>query len=393
MRNITTNLHFLPDGMEELRLDAREFGDKIIRPAAAAARAAKNTPPEVLDAMREKGYFGLSVPEEFGGLGFSYANVGGIIEELSMADTGTTVVIPVHNSLFVDAILMFGTQEQKENYLPRAASGEIIGANCITEPGAGTDVGSMAATAVDNGDYWLVNGDKQFITNATIAGAFIFFAKTDPEAGGRGISAFIIDADTPGLTIGKPESKISMPASVTAGVNLLDVQVPKENLLGELGKGFKIAMTVLNGGRIEMAFQSVGLAQEALNLALAHCRERKQFGKPISAFQISQQKMARMAMLVNQARLAAYHAAGVKDKGHPYAREAAMAKLFCSEVAHEVINDSLQLHGGNGLMGEYRISDLYLDQRVTEIYEGTSEAQILTIAGDLAKQFETDNPQ
>jgi len=388
----TTNLHFLPEDAVEMRNLASQFGERVLMPAAVDARKKKETPIHVLNAMREQNYFGISVPEEYGGMGFNYVTVGGIIEELSAADSGLSVVIPVHSSLFVDGLLLFGTEEQKKKYLPPAATGELIGANCITEPGAGTDVGSMKATAEDKGDHYLVNGTKQFITNATLAGAFIVFAKTDPGEGAKGISAFIIEKDFDGVSIGKPEDKFPMPASVTAEVIFTDVKVPKENVLGELNNGFKIAMAILNGGRIEMAFQAVGMAQRALNEALKYSRERVQFGKPINALQATQFKLANMATRVNAGRLMAYYAAGLRDKGLDYTSAAAQAKVFCSEMAHEVINTSLQIHGAYGLCSEYVISTLYADQRVTEIYEGTSEAQRLTIAGMLLREFNKFDP-
>jgi len=370
----------------ELKEMAREFADKRLYPIAMEMDEEGKTPEELIAECAELGYFGFTIPEEYGGLGLSATTFMGVLEELCAASAGFGIMLSVHNSLIGEIIKLYGSEDLKQKYLPAMATGEKIGAYCLTEPNAGTDVVSLATSAVDKGDHYLLNGTKTFVTNGGFAGLFIVFAKTDPSAGYKGISCLVVDADAEGITIGAPEKKCGIKASDTREVNFADVKVPKENLCGELGKGFYMAVNILNSGRIGVSFQAIGIAQAALNEAIKYSKERKQFNQPISNFQAIQFKLAEMATKIDAARLLGYRAAQLKDEGKPCHREASMSKLFASQTANYVANEAVQIHGGYGYIKEYPVERYFRDARVTELYEGTSEAQKMVISKDLLKE-------
>ncbi len=369
----------------ELKEMARDFANKRLYPRALEFDEEGTTPKELLDEIGELGYLGFTVPEEYGGMGLSATTFMGVLEEICAASAGFGITLSVHNSLCCEIIKLFGSDDLKQKYLPSMATGEKIGAYCVTEPNAGTDVSAIATTAIDQGDHYLVNGTKTFVTNGGWAGVFVVFANTDPDAGRKGLSCILVDADADGISVGKPEKKCGMKASDTREVNFADVKVPKENLLGSGGDGFKMAVTILNSGRVGVSFQSIGIAQAALDEAIKYSKERKQFGQPIANFQAIQFKLAEMATRIDAGRLLAYRAAQLKDAGEPCHREASMSKLFCSQMANFVVNEAVQIHGGYGYMKEYAVERYFRDARVTEIYEGTTEAQKMVISRDLLK--------
>jgi len=369
----------------DLKAMARDFAEKRLYPKAEEFDEKGTTPPELIKECAELGYFGFTVPEQYGGSGLGTVTFMGVIEEISAACAGFGIMLSVHNSLCCEIINKFGSDELKQKYLPPMAAGEIIGAYCITEPNAGTDVAALTTTAVDKGDHYLVDGTKTFVTNADHAGVLVVFAKTDPEAGRKGISCLVVDKDSPGITVGKAEKKCGMKASDTREISFADVKVPKDNLLGKPGEGFRMAVTILNSGRIGVSFQSIGLAQAALDEAIKYAKERKQFGQPIANFQAIQFKLADMATRIDAGRLLGYRAALLKDAGSPCHRESSMAKLFCSQMANYVCNEAVQIHGGYGYMKEYAVERYFRDARVTEIYEGTTEAQKMVISRDLLR--------
>ncbi|NOY89537.1 MAG: acyl-CoA dehydrogenase [FCB group bacterium] len=365
---------------------AREFAEKRLYPRAMEFDEEGITPQELIKECAELGYFGFTAPEEYGGLGLSTTAFMGVLEEICSGCAGFGIMLSVHNSLACEIIKLYGSDKIKQKYLPPMAAGEKIGAYCITEPNAGTDVVSLQTTAEDKGDYYLINGTKAFVTNAVYAGVLIVFAKTDPEKDHHGISCFVIDKDSEGVTLGQPEKKCGIKASDTREINFSDVKVPKENLLGELNKGFYMAVNILNSGRIGVSFQALGIAQAALDEAIKYSKERKQFGRTISNFQAIQFKLADMATRIDAGRLLGYRAAMLKDAGKPCHRESSMAKLFCGQMANYVCNEAVQIHGGYGYIKEYPVERYFRDARVTELYEGTSEAQRMVISKDLLKE-------
>ena len=377
---------YLTEDELELKQMARELAEKRIYPRAMEMDEEGTTPQDLIDECAELGYFGFTVPEEYGGLGMSATAFMGVLEEICASCAGFGIMLSVHNSLTCEILKLYGSEELKKKYLPQMATGEKIGAYCITEPDAGTDVASIKTTAEDKGDHYLLNGTKTFVTNGAFAGVFIVFAKTDPEAKHKGISAFVVDAGVDGIMIGAPEKKCGIKASDTREINLSDVKVPKENLIGNLGDGFKMCVGILNSGRIGVSFQAIGIAQSALNEAIKYSKERVQFGQPIANFQAIQWKLAEMATRIDAARLLAYRAAKLKDEGKPCHRESSMSKLFCSQTANFVANEAVQIHGGYGYIKEYPVERYFRDARVTELYEGTSEAQRMVIARDLLKE-------
>lgn len=370
----------------DLKKMARDFAQKRLYPRAEEFDEKEETPPEILQECGELGYLGVTVPEEYGGAGMSNVAFMGVVEEISGGCAGLGILVSVHTSLCCEIVKTFGSEELKKKYLPSMAAGEKIGAYCITEPNAGTDLAALAATAEDKGDHYFLNGTKTFVSSAVHAGVFIVFARTDPEAGYKGISCFVVDKDAAGLTLGKAEKKCGIKAADTREVSLVDVPVPKENLLGNPGDGFRQAVTILNSGRVGVSFQATGIAQAALNEAIKYSKEREQFGQPIANFQAIQFKLADMATRIDAGRLLAYRAAFLKDQGKPYHRESSMAKLFCSQTANYVCNEALQIHGGYGYMKEYAVERYFRDARVTEIYEGTTEAQKMVISRNLLKE-------
>jgi butyryl-CoA dehydrogenase len=307
------------------------------------------------------------------------------MEELSRACASTSTAVSVQNSLVEYPIVEFGTEAQKEKFLPKLATGEWMGAFGLTEPESGSDAAGMKTTAVRDGDVYVLSGAKRFITNAAFAHVFIIFAVTDPEAGNRGVSCFLVERDTPGFTVGGEEDKMGIRGTSTCELFFEDCRVPAENLLGEENKGFKVAMLTLDSGRIGIAAQALGIAQAALDEALKYAQERIAFGKPLAAFQSIQFKLAEMKTKIEAARLLTYQAAWKKDQGEDYILESSLAKLYAGEIASEVADEAVQIHGGYGYIRDYKVERLYRDARITRIYEGTSEIQKLIIARQLLR--------
>ena len=358
----------------------RKFTKNEVEPIAAEVDELERFPEETVKKMAELGMMGSPFPRDYGGAGGTYWQYINLVEELGVACGTTSVVLSAHTSLCAAPIYEFGTEDQKKKYLIPLAKGEKVGAFGLTEPNAGTDASGQQTTAVKEGDYYVLNGSKIFITNAGYADVYIVIAMTDKMAGLKGISAFIVEKGTPGFTIGKKEKKMGIRGSSTCELIFEDCKIPAENLLGAEGKGFKIAMMTLDGGRIGIAAQALGIAQGAYNEAVKYVKERKQFGKPISAFQNTQFQIADMKTKIEAARFLVYSAAYKKERKMPYAQEAAMAKLFASEVAMEVTTKAVQLFGGYGYTREYPVERMMRDAKITEIYEGTSEVQRMVIA-------------
>ena len=358
----------------------REFVDKELRPIAAELDEQERFPFELIPKMGEIGLLGIPVAEEFGGVGMGTLEYVMAVEEISKACASTGVTISAHTSLCCWPSEHFGTQEQKEKYLPDLATGEKLGAFGLTEPNAGTDAAMQRTTAEDKGDHWLLNGSKVFITNGEVADVYVVFAMTDKAAGNKGISAFLLEKGMEGFSFGSHEKKMGIRASSTCELVFEDVKVPKENLLGELNKGFQIAMMTLDGGRIGIAAQALGIAQGAIDETVKYVKDRVQFGRPISKFQNTQFMLAEMQTRVDAARMLVYRAAAIKDAGEPYSSEAAMAKLFASETAREVTWRAVQLFGGYGYTRDYPVERMMRDAKITEIYEGTSEVQKMVIS-------------
>jgi len=328
---------------------------------------------------------GVPYPEEFGGAGADNLSYVLVIEELARVCASTAAIVSGHTSLGTWPIFEFGTSAQKEKYVTNLASGSMLGAFAITEPGAGTDAAAGKATAVVDGDEYVLNGSKIFITNGGYADVYIVTAMTDLAAGTRGISAFIVEKGAPGFSVGEKEHKMGIKASSTTPLYFSDCRIPKDALLGKEGKGFKIAMAALDGGRIGIAAQALGIAQGAFDASIAYAKERVQFGKPLAALQAIQWMIADMATDIDAARLLVYRAAWMKDQGLPYGTAASMAKLFASETSTRVADRAIQIHGGYGYTESYPVERAYRDAKITELYEGTSEVQRLVIAGSLLR--------
>ncbi len=358
----------------------REFVDKEIRPLAAELDEQERFPSELIPKMGEIGMFGIPIAEDYGGVGMGTLEYVMAVEEISKACASTGVTVSAHTSLCCWPIEHFGTEEQKQKYLPELATGEKLGAFGLTEPNAGTDAAMQRTVAEDKGDYFLLNGSKIFITNGEVADVYVVFAMTDKEAGTRGISAFILEKGMEGFSFGSHERKMGIRGSSTCELVFENVKVPKENLLGELGKGFKIAMMTLDGGRIGIAAQALGIAQGAIDEAVKYVKDRVQFGRPISKFQNTQFTLADMQTRVDAARMLVYRAAAMKDEGENYSAAAAEAKLFASETASDVTRRAVQLFGGYGYTREYPVERMMRDAKITEIYEGTSEVQKMVIS-------------
>lgn len=363
----------------------REFAEKEVKPLAAEVDEEERFPMETVKKMAKIGLMGIPVPTQYGGAGGTNIMYGMAVEELSRVCATTGVILSAHTSLCVAPIMEAGTEEQKMKYLPKLASGEWIGAFGLTEPNAGTDAAGQQTIAEDCGDHWKLNGSKIFITNGSYADIFIIIAMTDKSLGTKGISAFIVEKNFPGFSVGKKEKKMGIRGSATTELIFEDCIVPKENLLGQIGKGFGLAMKTLDGGRIGIASQALGIAQGAMDETVKYTKERKQFGRSISQFQNTQFQMADLETKVQAARLLVRRAHYNKDNGLPYSAEAAMAKLFCAETAMEVTTKAVQFHGGYGYTREYPVERMMRDAKITEIYEGTSEVQRMVIAGKLFK--------
>ena len=365
----------------ELQASFKEFAENEIRPLAKEIYETERFPLESIKKMAEMGMMGLPIPEEYGGSGVDQLGYVLEIEELAKVCATTAIIVSAHTSLCCWPILKFGTEEQKQKYLIPLARGEKLGAFALTEPSAGTDASMQKSTAMPDGDAYVLNGSKIFITNAGAADVFIVFAMTDKEQGTRGISAFIVERDMPGFSISKPENKMGLRASSTCELIFDNVRIPKENLLGQEGKGFKIAMATLDGGRIGVAAQATGIAQGAIDEAVKYTTERIQFGRRISQFQNTQFTLADMQTKTDAARLLMWRAAAAEQDGQPYTHLAAMAKLFAAETASYVTNRAVQLFGGYGYSKDYPVERMMRDAKVTEIYEGTSEVQKMVISG------------
>lgn len=376
---------------EELRAKIRSFAESEIKPIAFSLDQENRFPEEAIQKLGEMGLMGIPYPTEYGGAGLDVVSYAIAVEELSRVDGGSGVILSAHVSLGSYPIAAFGNEEQKQKYLTPLAKGEKIGAFGLTEPNAGSDAGGTETTAIDKGDYYLLNGGKIFITNAPKADTYVVFAVTTPDIGTRGISAFIVEKGQEGFDFGDHYDKMGIRSSTTAELIFNDVKVPKENLLGKEGDGFKIAMATLDGGRIGIAAQALGIAQGAFEQALAYSKERIQFGKPIAAQQGVSFKLADMATKLRCARFLVYSAAELKENHEDYSMEAAMAKMYASDIALEVTNSALQIFGGTGFLKGMDVERMYRDAKITTIYEGTNEIQRVVIASKLIGRMPKDS--
>ncbi len=363
---------------------AKKFAEKELAPVVQELDEKQEPNLAALKALGELGYLGMTVPEEYGGSGLGAVAYAGAIIEFSKVDAGTAVGVSVQNSLVNDAIIMFGTEEQKKTFLPKLTSGEWLGCFSLTEPGAGSDPGSLRASAVREGNDFILNGTKNFTTNGGFADVMIVFFQTDKEKGAKGISAFLLTKDVPGFAVGKHENKLGIRTSSTTEMVFTDCRVPATTMLGQENKGLGVALATLDCGRIGIAAQAVGIAEGALEESVRYAKERIQFGHPLAELQAIQFMLADMAIEIEAAKNMVYKVAWMKDSGaRKFTTEAAMAKVFASEMAHRVCHKALQVHGGYGFVKEYRVERLYRDQRITEIYEGTSEIQRLVVVRSL----------
>ena len=374
----------LTDDQDLFRRTVREFAEQEIMPIAAEHDESGEFPHTTIKGMGELGLFGLTLPEEYGGVGAGAVEYALAMEEISRADAVHALALSVSLSLVSEPILKFGTDEQRARYLPKLASGEWIGSYCLSEPGSGSDAAGMQARAVRDGDGWVLNGTKAWISNAGEAGLYLVYALSDPTGRkGRNVSAYLIEADNPGLRLGAPEKKLGIRASTTRLVFLEDCRVSADAVLGDVDLGCRIAMATLDAGRIGIAAQSLGIAQRALDESLNYARERQAFDRPISEFQAIQWMLADMALKVDASRLLILRAARLREAGLPITKEASMAKLHASEAANFCADRAVQIHGGYGYSREYPVEKLFRDARITTIYEGTSEIQRLVISRQL----------
>ncbi len=371
---------------EFVRKMVREFAVNEVEPLAADIDKEHRFPVETVEKMAKYGLLGVPFPTEVGGAGGDHISYAITVEELSRVCASTGVICSAHTSLCAWPIFNYGTDEQKAKYLPDLCSGRKLGAFGLTEPGAGTDAAGQQTKAADDGDYWILNGSKCFITNGGYADVFIVMAMTDKSKGTRGISAFIVEKGDEGFSIGKTEDKMGICASSTTELIFQNCRIPKDRLLANVGEGFKVAMSTLDGGRIGIASQALGIAQGALDVTVEYMNARKQFGKKLSQLQALQFEVANMATQIEAARLLVYKAADMKDKHLPYGVNAAMAKLFAAETAMYVTTKAVQLHGGYGYTKDYPVERMMRDAKITEIYEGTSEVQKMVIAGSVFKK-------
>lgn len=370
---------------EMCREEFRRFAETEVAPLAIELDEQGRFPAETVPKLAKAGLLGIPFPKEYGGQGADNLTYAMCVEELSRVCATTGVIVSAHTSLCAAPIFENGTEEQRQKYLVPLVKGEKLGAFGLTEPGAGTDASGQKTRAVLEGDHYVLNGSKIFITNAGYADVYIIMAMTDPAAGTRGISAFIVENTFPGFSVGPKEDKMGIRGSATCELIMKDCIVPKENLLGAEGKGFGIAMKTLDGGRIGIAAQALGIGQGALDKTVAYTKERRQFNRPISAFQNTQFQLADMDTCLEAARMLVYKAACFKDSKIPYSKQAAMAKLFAAEAAMNVTTKAVQLHGGYGYIREYEVERMMRDAKITEIYEGTSEVQRMVISSALLK--------
>lgn len=378
-------LFTLTEEQEMTRRAARDFARTHLLPGVIERDEHQTFPAEQVRKLGELGFLGMMTDPRYGGGGMDTVSYVLVMEELSKVDASVSVVVSVNNSLVCYGLEKYGTEEQKEKYLVPLAKGELLGAFCLSEPESGSDATSQHTTAVDRGDHYLLNGTKNWITNGGTAGVYIVMAQSDVSKGHRGVNAFIVEKDMEGFTIGPKENKLGIRSSDTRSLQFSNVKVPKENRLGEEGFGFKFAMKTLEGGRIGIAAQALGIASGAFELAASYSKERKTFGKPISEHQAIRFKLADMATEIEAARLLCLKAAWLKDQGKPYGHASAMAKLYASEVAMKVTVEAVQVHGGYGYVREYHVERLLRDAKITQIYEGTSEVQRIVISRELLK--------
>jgi butyryl-CoA dehydrogenase len=370
---------------EMVKKMARQFAEKEIAPIAADIDEKAEFPTETVRKMGELGFMGMTVPKDWGGSGMDDVSYAIAVEEISRVCASHGVTMSVCNSLVCWPLMKYGTDAQKEKYLRPVASGKTLGCFALTEPNAGTDAGSQTTLAVKKGDDYVINGSKVFITNASKSDVTILFAMTDKSKGTKGITAFVVDSKTPGYSIGSVENKMGIRASIQTEIVFQDMVVSKDNILGQEGKGFGVAMATLDGGRIGIAAQALGIAQAAFEESVKYAKQREQFGKPISSFQAIQWFISDMATEIDAARLLVHKAAFDKWKGKPYTVSAAMAKFFASDIAMKATRNAIQVHGGYGFTKDYPVERFYRDAKITEIYEGTTEVQKMVIAGDLLK--------
>jgi alkylation response protein AidB-like acyl-CoA dehydrogenase len=373
----------LTSEQEMVRRVAREFAEKEVAPLAEKIDRESYFPLELIPKLGEMGFLGVNIPTEYGGAGMDTVSYAIIVEEISRVCGSTGITVAAHNSLGTGHLFTESTEEQRKKWIPPLARGEMLGSWALTEPGSGSDAGSIRTVAVRDGDGYRINGTKQFITSAHEAGILTVMAKTDPTKGASGISAFIVPTQTEGVRMGKKEKKLGLNGSITSEIFFEDAWVPKDQLLGKEGEGFRGAMKTLDAGRISIGAMALGIAQGALDASLAYAKERKQFGVPIAEHQAIQFKLADMATSLHASRLLIWNAADKRDRGEPFTLEASMAKLFASERATAVCNEAIQIHGGNGYTKDYPVERFYRDVKLCEIGEGTSEVQRMVIAKQL----------
>jgi alkylation response protein AidB-like acyl-CoA dehydrogenase len=365
---------------------ARDFANTEIAPVADANSANGTFPIDIIKKLGELGFLGMLVPEAYGGTDLGNFCLVLALEEINRACASTGVTMSVHNSLTCGSLVKYGNEEQKQKYLPKLASGEFIGAYALSEPGSGSDAASLTATAVKDGNEYVINGTKNFISTGAYADLFTVMLRTDPKQRTKGITAFLLEPGAKGFNIGKNEDKLGLRASSTVQLIFEDLRVSAQQILAEEGKGFAIAMSLLDGGRIGIAAQAVGIAQACLDASIAYAGEREQFQQPIANFQSIQWKIANMAMKTEAARLMVYRAARLRDAGRPHSKEASMAKLFASESCNEAAREAVQIHGGAGYTTDFPVERYFRDAKATEIYEGTSEIQRIVISRALLKK-------
>ncbi len=374
----------LSEQHEMIRDALRAFAQERLAPNAARWDKEHHFPKEELKGLAQLGAFGVAVPEELGGAGLDYVSLALVLEEIAAGDGGTSTVISVNNCPVCSIAMMYANAAQKEQWLKPLAAGRMLGAFCLTEPHVGSDASALRTTATRDGEHYVLNGVKQFITSGKHADVAIVMAVTDKEAGKKGISAFWVPTTTPGYVVARLEDKLGQHSSDTAQILFENCRIPAQNLIGEEGQGYKIALSGLEGGRIGIASQSVGMARAAFDAALAYAKERTSFGKPLFEHQAVQFKLSEMATQIEAARQLIWHAASLKDAGKPCLKEAAMAKLFASEMAERVCSDAIQIHGGYGYVSDFPVERIYRDVRVCQIYEGTSDIQKILIGRALA---------
>ena len=375
----------LTEEQQAVRSAAREFAERELRPGVIERDRLMQFPTEQVSQMAEMGFLGMMVSPEFGGGGLDTLSYVLALEEISKVDASAAVIMSVNSSLVCWGLEQFGTEEQKEKYLEKLATGQWIGSFCLSEPEAGSDATRQRTTAEDHGDYYLLNGVKNWITNGSTSKVHLVIAQSDRDAGHRGINAFIVEADWPGVEIGAKEEKLGIRSSDTVTITYSDVKVPKANRIGDDGFGFKFAMKTLAGGRIGIAAQAIGIAAGACDLAKSYAQEREAFGKPIVKHQAIAFKLAEMATDIEAARLLVYHAAHLKDQGKDYSQAGSMAKRYAADIAMKHTVEAVQIHGGYGYVKEYHVERLMRDAKITQIYEGTSEIQKLVIARNILK--------